>query len=617
MVTLLAFNMSKINNWELATNNSRVLWPLQTEQERKDIKTLVKLFGVKICYVKNNISEHSPKIHKSGTVVAFGKDCFALAQLYAHLTERFATYVNSIKDLQNIKEVELVITLSSKINIDLLNTLYVKLNPKKAPGIIFGNDYIELRRQILLKSASLYLCNFYNSNTRIDINTALLNSNIITKNRILLGADCNNSDLKYFLSKRVKLLYINAHSTALDANLGSLILCPLKGKNINEISLPEPFCLVNKFCNRLGMNIDNALKSKKIISPNDIKALIVVFNGCHSSSIQSTPLMNGSWSFSNLMMNNPYIGNYIGNWKVIISDFFKTDEMITEIDSGVEIGIAVGRFNLKCSEKGKNAHFCVFGDPRLVVKILKDKNNFTPLLRPDSSKIKTSKQKTDALNLLYVIITDLSLKLKGRYKTKLTTATKNINEYLNFSKNQAKLHFINKIQHVNNIFASYCFFREMNLLNDWIKYSHDYIVKHETIICDCCGSLTKSLLFNLTDFRPCKRKIINCPLCGIIQDGIEEMKLIEIGLKENQKVTIKSELESKNILFLQIGIGMVKNREFKSWNINLSKDRILLNSEFKIPRQSIIKGPTFIGIVLIYNNNFILRKRPIRGEWLR
>ena len=127
-------------------------WPYRSEKDRERLTQIARLFG---CEVREPQAGGSA-VGAQGTVAALGSAAARPAELYAHLTGRKVAYVVRPDELNELADLEVVLTLREEVSPPLLEGLWSVRRPS-LPGLIFGPDTRDLHDQAILRSAAARL----------------------------------------------------------------------------------------------------------------------------------------------------------------------------------------------------------------------------------------------------------------------------------------------------------------------------------------------------------------------------------------------------------------------------------------------------------------------------
>ena len=150
-------------------------------------------------------------------------------------------------------------------------------------------------------------------------------------------------------------------------------------------------------------------------------------------------------------------------------------------------------------------------------------------------------------------------------------------------------------------------------MNDWSFFYRSDWQKEETY-CFHCQSPTKTYISSSPDLEFPKRKVVHCPICGIVSDLPESMDVFNIrpiGQHQLQVSGLKMLKEGEQLSLQCHYPNPVQNQ---CWVI--PNDYDFLNDPIHLPDNFFKNSPLFISLILMSSYQFGLVKIPVRGEAL-
>ncbi|TDH18055.1 hypothetical protein EXU57_24595 [Segetibacter sp. 3557_3] len=586
---------------EILLFNDFPVWPVLDDKEEYSLRNLANVFEGKLQFVEEGFVKKRSKIIQDRGIVIAWKDCSTIAKLYAHLTFREFIITNDpIRAFKGYNSA-VILGLQSDLSYEILDAFYDPLNNGGNVGFIYSHNLAGLRRQALLKSATLYWNNIA-SIDRIDwypdIKTLFPQNSFHS----VIGYSTPKDTIKKTLEKPPAILNIFAHSDGLDMKLSPFTLCPIKSLSPLGDNAPSnpPFCVVNSYCYRLNQKMENALKNDLLLSPEKLKARILILNSCFG--IRFSPnRINPSWQIAIQLMNSTYLGAIVITWKIIQTNPDLIEPLITEILKGQTIGQSVAQFNLSENALKYDIQFGILGDPEC-------KLPSTPriYLSMANKKKKTlfREREFSALNFLNLYFNFSIYHHKGKLKTLAKKIVAEIGKYQLdlFARSN------NKPIELNYLISE--FFRQnyFELVN---LFSSPDNWEPSKVSCPNCGCPATRWRYQMDSKTLPTRIVINCPNCMVNKDTSEYLKEADFSYDEEKSAflihwpTIQHSWD-----------GLLK-AEYKMRSVarywEIKGDRsIFPQNEVLVDTQGMMEGELYLACVLIIDFEIAIVRKPAR-----
>lgn len=366
---------------DLLEHASEPVWPVRTPEELACLRRLAKLFGARVRFVRGG-----PRLGQCSSrerVVGLGEETTSATQLYAHLTRRAPAIVED-PDAVLEERPEVVVLTYERLTSRLLNGLSRRAHGP-LPGLIVGRYAGWLRAQVLAKAAAASLCGPV-VRRRIDIYPLLSPS--YPPRRHTLDWGTRPRDVRAALRRGCGVLTLDTHSDGVDAFLGSrLTLCPLDRDRTRGVISRGPYCLSTGVCHRQNLPIADAWRTRRLISPSDIRARILVLNACRSLLLP-TGDMDPAWGLAMRLIEANSVGAVLLTWEMTLPA-----EPESSVASALMTGAPVGHAAMRALSEPRamalGERVCLLGDPR--TRAAPQAARVTPGSRPRDTLRRTGK----------------------------------------------------------------------------------------------------------------------------------------------------------------------------------------------------------------------------------
>jgi hypothetical protein len=326
------------------------------------LESVVSVFGALPRPVRGSPGQAEPDSEE--VVAALGKDADDAARLYAHLTRRHFYPASDLSQLKQADPLAVLVTTPPWLCGDLLTTLYDELDPGSwAPGIICAEPQT-LRLQVLARSAAACLSGPLETR-RIDIFPAFEVGRFSLIDREVFGGLADAADTREALERGAGIVSVQTHSDGLDACLGpNLTVCPMNWMPLNAGRSRSSRCVETGYCHRHESSLPDVLRSGWLMSPDDIKSRILIWDVCWGI-MPANGLVDPAWGIGARLLANCSIGAVLTTWELSFPRPRLMNRVGTAIDEGKTVGEALYRFNRSSEAKQAGQRMCLLGDPRV------------------------------------------------------------------------------------------------------------------------------------------------------------------------------------------------------------------------------------------------------------
>lgn len=343
----------------LSTADGDPIWPYSDADTLAALTNLAELFDSTV--VEATPAKTKKKRKKKGLVVSARSETDDVASLYAHLTNRNFEPVRDAAILE-MPRPDMVVAPPEVLTADFLEQLYSDLD--RAPGLIAAPSQKAMLRQALLRSAALCLSkNAREPGKRVDVRPLSDFGHIDRGDWEVLGPGAGPIELKRALESGSTLLTIMSAGDGIDAQLGSLIMCPMDHMPASSRG-PAPPCAVNGFCHRIQLPIAETLKSGRVVSPDVVAARVLVLHACWG--LQPGGALNDpEWGYGYRLAHLDRLGAMLTTWQITIGSAAETETLAQDLARGRSLGESLARFNRSAPARRTGQRMCLFGDPEL------------------------------------------------------------------------------------------------------------------------------------------------------------------------------------------------------------------------------------------------------------
>lgn len=295
-----------------------------------------------------------------GVVIAVGQEMAPAAELYAHLTQRGCKRAASIREALAEPGVEVVI---ASVRDCTLNALKLVSAARPTVGLLVAATSDAARLQVLSRAAFARKPKQPLQSTLLIVgNEGLLDPRTRNQQNVVLPAS-SSQDVRRALSGRVDLLAVVAHADGIDAQLSrEAVLCPFSSAPIPSETARQPACLNANYCRRLGQPLDQALSSRRLISPREISCGVLVLATCFGASGNDS-MVEFQFSSLHALLQNASIGAIVTSWGIVFTKSETGSELLGQCSRSA-LGPALDRLSVGDTVTSGLFRPILFGDPR-------------------------------------------------------------------------------------------------------------------------------------------------------------------------------------------------------------------------------------------------------------
>jgi hypothetical protein len=492
----------------LVTPEGDPVWPARSAAEFDDLRQLAAVFGTRLEQIPPCPASVQPG-YRDEVVWGLGKQAFAAAELYAHLTSRSLRLVDRGESTAGLVFASVVVTTIEMLTYDLLERLSARAPGHPIPGIIAAAPEA-LHRQVILRSAAAALSGPVRER-RIDVApTVQARSNRRRAARVLCEGD-PAEQVREALGAGAGLLNILTHSDGVDACFGAATMCPMEAVQESFGATP-PMCIVRGICHRHQLSLDDATLASFLIRPREVAARLVVFHTC-KGILPADATVDPNWGLLPRLLDQARIGAVATTWEMTLSVEKDLDRVAAGLEKGVPVGEALAHFMNMKPVRQRNVRMCLFGDPRLCLPASSriSKNNPASSWRPNAGEL---------------AFLEAYLRLKSRAKSAharllIRTANKALAPYAARASNGrlAKSAADTAGRPVREALLDlFCNFGSTPS-SDWNQFAVVVRSFRSPSPCPQCGMPTHTWIMRILRPKCPKRRMINCPRCGFIEDA--------------------------------------------------------------------------------------------------
>jgi hypothetical protein len=501
----------QLSSETVLSHEGRPIWPVCDDQQLEALRRLADCFEATL-RVSTEGRPDPVAAAGEGLVLALASELEPEARLYAHLTGRRWSALEDPSALTPDAAPDVVIGLREHVHDDLLHRLYGR-GGTAAPGLVFAESLADLREQVLIRSAAALLTTSPRVR-HVDVIADGVMARHVSSSGHVLGKDAPLEECRGSLSAGAGVLTLTTHSGGIDASLPSnAVLCPADGVTESWDPGGAPSCQLSGMCVVRQKPIDEARRAGELVSPDIIRARIMLLNTCWGLGPPSD-LIDWTWSVCRRLLSSARLGSLITSWSLIRSSRSAVSALVDAITRGVPIGEAVAAHNRGVSgwEAGL---FCIIGDPR--VRLPQQRSDLTGSVPParQSPLPPVSRRSGNAAVLRFCLstysavaeercgeATYRALDALDRYQ--LSTYGRTLGEPLAAGMRTAVCqHFLSQ---------------SAPPFQFWSDLSYDCQPVEGEPRCYACGRLTQSYEHALRVPAAPARRVSICPNCGIIED---------------------------------------------------------------------------------------------------
>ena len=346
----------------LTSLDGRPAWPIRTADELHALTQLAEVLGAGL----REVRAHSGRADAGPeTVVALGQDVEQVAQLYAHLTQRCLRVAADAAELIDGGLPAVVITTPRFLSSELLDTLYPSQSETTVPGIICASAPAMLRRQVLLRSAAAALVGAAET-MRIDVLPFLASIDSLDAPYLkVVGGKATPDVVRSALGQGGGVLTVTTKADGIDAFLGArLTLCPMDRLPNAADEARSPRCHITGICHRHMLSRREALDSGTLLSPDVVRARILVWNACFGL-LTPQHVLDPSWGLGTRWFESCTIGAIVTTWDMNVASSAHSTSLAQDLMQGLPVGQALAQFNRSSKSRQLGQRMCLLGDPRV------------------------------------------------------------------------------------------------------------------------------------------------------------------------------------------------------------------------------------------------------------
>ena len=325
------------------------VWPIASPADELWLAAAAENAGAVI--VQQQARAYTGRSYRAGAVVALEDECMDNARLYAHLTRRRFLRLAHESKLAIVPDLEVVVCSADRLTARLLEALYGD-ERSIAPGIIYGDSNVNLRQQVLLRSAMTYWVPEY-PGEHVKLTT-----------RTVDEAAGDTAWARHAISRGASILSILTHSDGLDAKITQgVVACPLREPPLVEASR-SPRCSRSGWCYRLERAVRDAESTNRLWGASDFRARLLIWSTGYGILDPAAPL-DRRWSIVHQLASNPRVGALLARWRGSFGHG-PIGEMVARIAEGWTLGAAIAEYNRAGGVRATAALWALIGDPNLI-----------------------------------------------------------------------------------------------------------------------------------------------------------------------------------------------------------------------------------------------------------
>jgi hypothetical protein len=498
----------------LMTPEGEPAWPVKSEEELGDLHQLAAVFGASLEEVPFCQSPDRQE-ERDEVVWGLGKQAFAAAELYGHLTSRSVRLVEgTAESTAGLGFASVVVTTTERLTYELLERLSARPPGHNLAGIVVAAGAEALHRQVLLRSAASALMGPLRQ-ARIDVAPTFQLRRGRKRVTRAIGEGAPAGLVREALGAGAGLLNLMTHSDGVDACLGgSTTLCPIEATP-DWSSGPAPMCVVRGICHRHSMSLTEATLASFLIRPRDVSARLLVFHTC-KGILAADSLVDPHSGLLPRLLDQPRIGAVVTTWEMTLMVQQDLDRVAAPLQQGLPVGEALARFLNVRPVRRRNLRMCLFGDPRLRL--------------PASSRItsRTAPTRRDSGDRAF-----LEAYLHHQRSSRLPNATRLIQEVARYLAKRRRLRPATDTEGgptreaILNLFCRF----GSTPSSDWNQFARIVASVPSPSPCPQCGALTQTWTMRISGPKGPRRRMVNCPRCGFIHDSPADYPHLELRLQ--------------------------------------------------------------------------------------
>jgi hypothetical protein len=548
-------------------------------------------------------------------VIGLGAGVQDAARLYAHLTARQYRLADSLAAVADGPQASVIVTTSSWVNDELLEIASLPISRRPVTGIVYADNEDELLDQVLIRSAAASL-HARVGMPRIDIYPNKPLPHLAAPGREVLGGKSTASEIIQALKRGAGVLCVNTHADGVDAFMGPhLTLCAMDRTPAGADEHRSPRCRETGACHRMHVPIQTALASGALIYPEIICARVLIWSVC-TGVLLSEALVDPAWGIARRLLRSSTLGAIITTWGVVITDDSVLNRMANELTEAVPVGRALSRFNHSSNARRLGYRMCLFGDPRVRVTSKEQgaalKGNNQPLPARPSAPVNKA--------LLEIPLLRACLTLGRRSENEAGPASESAvtDEVLASINSYERMAWLGAPVEekpdspgpvMRRSITNYLLRKRGRFNDDWTHLVANLRADAKPSACFGCGRRTNTLLASLRIPGVARRRLIICPVCGVIADCPEHARMT-LELEANNAVRLGGELPSEHwTAGLYLASSSAAYSSWFDWPAAIDARPL----EVFAPPERWPPGPLRIGVVMMWDSFVAIVSVP--GRW--
>jgi hypothetical protein len=334
-------------------------WPVLAGAERAALDRAVELFGARSSSVAAKPGDVGDR---AGEVVGIG-DVEDEVSLYAHLTRRYWSTIDSARELSYDRLPEVVVLLSDELDHTLVRFLVSAPLGETTTGIIWADSRDALRRQVLVRSAAAAL-NGPVRTRRIDLASRSLGGDA-NSGSPWFGDDSSQQDIRSAAAEGAGLLSVSGHGNGSGFRLPAGLAGCRADRPPDVDPLRSPECVLTGYCFRTKLSVAESWSTGRLLAPEAFASRVLVVMSCHAAFVGSGAV-DARWSMLPPLLANPRIGAVIATSDVLTHVPGMTTANLQDfLAAGTPVGKALAAFHRTPRVENLGVRLLLFGDPNV------------------------------------------------------------------------------------------------------------------------------------------------------------------------------------------------------------------------------------------------------------
>ena len=337
----------------------------------------------------------------------------------------------------------------------------------------------------------------------------------IIGDRLVVGGKSTRSEIVDALRAGADFLTITAHSDGVDANLSSLIMCPLDWTN----RLPaELTCVQRSWCHRRSISLDLAQSDVFLIKSTAVRARIVVLLMCHAVVLQEG-IIGTSTSLLEGMLVGGDVKCIVAMWGVGFINPGDLEDIATALRFGGTAGLSMNRLAETSVVREGRARFALFGDP----------DTSMPAVSPGPAiTTRIGSRTVQSRSFLQSLLDGCRRNARDADAAAINALAEEMETYGHgLEHSRLRTRTLEAIEAFGTMPVKQWVGGSVSLLSSNPRYGECYI-------CSCVTVKLSSVGLNHCD----ERTVISCPACGIIQDYSNSVGPLTIEMAGGQNIHV-------------------------------------------------------------------------------